>query len=215
MTKRNKPHPQQLLVEGMNDFHVICALCEKYNVPETFCIPRPDKRKTQGVEPLLLSLPIILKDVNLQTLGIVVDADQDLQARWQGISDKLKSVGYDNIPKNTCAEGWIYEQNELPKIGVWIMPNNQLIGELEDFIAYLIPDDDQLKDKANEILDELEKLEINGYNKDDRSKAFIHTWLAWQKEPGRPMGLSITANVLKYDNEIIQAFINWLNKLYQ
>ena len=45
MTKRNKPHPQQLLVEGMNDFHVICALCEKYNVPETFCIPRPDKRK--------------------------------------------------------------------------------------------------------------------------------------------------------------------------
>ena len=157
----------------------------------------------------------MLKDVNLQTLGIVVDADQDLQARWQGISDKLKSVGYDNMPKNTGAEGWIYEQNELPKIGGWIMPNNQLIGELEDFVAYLIPDDDQLKDKANEILDELEKLEINGYNKDDRSKAFIHTWLAWQKEPGRPMGLSITANVLKYDNEIIQAFINWLNKLYQ
>ena len=64
-------------------------------------------------------------------------------------------------------------------------------------------------------ISEIEKLEINGYNKDDRSKAFIHTWLAWQKEPGRPMGLSITANVLKYDNEIIQAFINWLNKLYQ
>lgn len=215
MTKRNKPHPQQLLVEGMNDFHVICALCEKYNVPETFCIPRPDKRKTQGVEPLLLSLPIILKDVNLQTLGIVVDADQDLQARWQGISDKLKSVGYDNIPKNPYPEGLIYEQQELPKIGVWIMPNNKLTGELEDFVSYLISDDDQLQLKAKEILDKIERLDINRYTKEDRGKAFIHTWLAWQEKPGMPMGQPITANVLKYDNEIIQAFINWLNKLYQ
>lgn len=35
MAKRKtsrQPHPQQLLVEGMNDFHVISALCEKYNV---------------------------------------------------------------------------------------------------------------------------------------------------------------------------------------
>ncbi|MGK7938611.1 MAG: DUF3226 domain-containing protein, partial [Crocosphaera sp.] len=144
-----------------------------------------------------------------------VDADQDLQARWQAIRDKLKLVGYDNIPKNPCPECWIYEQEELPKIGVWIMPNNQLIGELEDFVSYLIPDDDQLQLKANEILDELEKFKINGYNNEDRCKAFIHTWLAWQKEPGMPMGLSITAKVLKNNPAIAETFISWLNQLYQ
>ncbi|MEL4896031.1 DUF3226 domain-containing protein [Crocosphaera sp. Alani8] len=217
----SQPHPQQLLVEGKNDFHVISALRKKYNIPSRFSIEVPDsielsnRKKATGVEALLLGLPIRLKEPYLKTLGIVVDADQDLQARWQAIRDKLKSVGYDNTPKNPCPEGLIYEQEELPKIGVWIMPNNKLTGELEDFVSYLIADDDQLKDKANEILDELEKLEINGYNKGDRAKAMIHTWLARQKQPGMPMGLSITANVLKYDNGVLQAFINWLNKLYQ
>ena len=221
MTKRNKPHTQQLLVEGMNDFHVIKALRTKYKVPEKFSIEVPDSielsdgKKAKGVEALLSGLPIRLKEAYLQTLGIVVDADQDLQARWQAISNKLKSVGYNNIPKTPCPEGWIYEQEELPKIGVWIMPNNQLTGELEDFVSYLIPDDDQLQLKANEILDELETLEIHGYNKDDRSKAFIHTWLAWQKEPGRPMGLSITAKVLRNNPAIAQNFITWLKQLYE
>ena len=216
-----QPHPQQLLVEGDNDRHVIWALCQKYNVPETFVVELPDSiklsngKKAKGVEALLLGLPIRLKEPYLQTLGIVVDADQNLQARWQDIRDKLKSVGYNNLPKNPCPEGWIYEQSELPKIGVWIMPNNQLIGKLEDFVSYLIPDDDQLQLKANEILNELETLKINGYTKKDIAKAFIHTWLAWQKEPGMPMGLSITANVLNNNSAIAETFINWLNKLYK
>ena len=95
------------------------------------------------------------------------------------------------------------------------MPNNQITGELEDFVSYLIPDDDQLQLKANEILNELETLKINGYTKKDIAKAFIHTWLAWQKEPGMPMGLSITANVLNNNSAIAETFINWLNKLYK
>ncbi|MDJ0597601.1 MAG: hypothetical protein QNJ37_01975 [Crocosphaera sp.] len=216
-----QPHPQQLLVEGDNDRHVVWALCKKYNISQTFVVELPDSielsdgKKATGVEALLLGLPIRLKEPYLQTLGIVVDADQDLQARWQAISNKLKSVGYDNIPKTPCAEGWIYEQNELPKIGVWIMPNNQLIGELEDFVSYLIPNDDQLQLKANEILNEIETLKINLYTKEDRTKAFIHTWLAWQEKPGMPMGQAITAKILKYDNDIIQAFLSWLNRLYQ
>ena len=217
----SQPQPQQLLVEGKNDFHVITALRTKYNIPETFSIEVPDsielsnRKKATGVESLLLGLPIRLKEPYLKTLGIVVDADQDLQARWQAIGNKLKLVGYNNIPKNPCPEGWIYEQQELPKIGIWIMPNNQLTGELEDFVSYLISDDDQLQYQANKILDELERLKINGYNKKDRSKAFIHTWLAWQKEPGMPMGLSITAKVLKNNSAIAELFINWLNQLYQ
>lgn len=62
--------------------------------------------------------------------------------------------------------------------------------------------------QAHKILTEIEELEINYYAIQDRSKAFIHTWLAWQKKPGIPMGQAITANVLNYDNAIAQNFIN-------
>ena len=36
--KPPKPKPQQLLVEGKNDRHVIWALCEQYQLPETFSV---------------------------------------------------------------------------------------------------------------------------------------------------------------------------------
>ena len=46
--KPRKPQPQQLLVEGKNDFHVISALCQKYDIPETFQILEPEDG--EGIE---------------------------------------------------------------------------------------------------------------------------------------------------------------------
>ncbi|MDJ0660374.1 MAG: hypothetical protein QNJ42_12940 [Crocosphaera sp.] len=61
----------------------------------------------------------------------------------------------------------------------------------------------------------IETLEINRYTQEDRAKAFINTWLAWQKKPGMPMGQAITAKVLRNNPAIAQTFVNWLNQLYQ
>lgn len=125
--KPKKPLPQQLLVEGRNDAHVIWALCIKYQVPEVFSVETVinddayKKKETHGVEELLKTLPVKLAEENLETLGIVVDADFDVAARWQAISDKLKKFGYQNIPKTLPETGWIDTQPELPKIGVWVM----------------------------------------------------------------------------------------------
>jgi hypothetical protein len=80
-TKPSKSKTKQLLVEGKNDRHVIWALCERYQLPETFSVEIPQEGKTEGIEVLLNSLRDKLREKNLQTLGIVVDADQDLQAR--------------------------------------------------------------------------------------------------------------------------------------
>ena len=52
------------------------------------------------------------------------------------------------------------------------------------------------------------------YKQVHRSKAKIHTFLAWQDEPGKPIGQAITARILNPDAEEAKAFIGWLNKLY-
>ena len=221
MPKARKPQakPQQLLVEGKNDRHVIWALCQKYRVPETFSVEivvNDDfkSRETQGVEELIKSLPVKLAEENLQTLGIVVDADLDITARWQAVTNKLRDFGYQNIPKAPVENGWIDTQPELPKIGVWVMPDNKLPGMLEDFVAYLIPSEDKLREKAAAILDEIETEQLNFYSLIHRQKAFIHTWLAWQAKPGMPMGQAITAKALSGDRAIAGIFISWLNKLF-
>jgi hypothetical protein len=48
----------------------------------------------------------------------------------------------------------------------------------------------------------------------DHAKALIHTWLAWQKEPGQPMGQAITAKALQSDTAIAAKFVDWLNQLF-
>nr|WP_233258533.1 DUF3226 domain-containing protein [[Phormidium] sp. ETS-05] len=94
------------------------------------------------------------------------------------------------------------------------MPNNQLPGMLEDFVAALIPADDALKPKVEKILREIEHEELNRYTLIHRPKALIHTWLAWQEKPGMPMGQAITARVLDGGSEIAIVFVEWLNRLF-
>ncbi|MDJ0902173.1 MAG: hypothetical protein QNJ55_25560 [Xenococcus sp. MO_188.B8] len=215
MPRKKKPRkslPQELLVEGKNDFHVISALCQKYDVPETFHIIKPED--AEGIEAVLEVIPDKLNQTNLMTLGIVVDADENVAARWQAVTNKLQRFGYQNIPQILPEDGWIDTQEEKPKIGVWLMPNNKLPGMLEDFVGYLIPLEDKLKDKAEAILKQIEIENINAYSLTHSQKAFIHTWLAWQKTPGMPMGQAITAKALSNNSEIANIFITWLKRLF-
>ncbi|WP_017747858.1 DUF3226 domain-containing protein [Scytonema hofmannii] len=97
MPKARKPppvKPQQLVVEGKNDRHVIWALCEQHQLPETFSVEVPFAEDGQGIEVLLAELPIRLKQENLRTLGIVIDADRDLSARWQAVRQRFNENGY-------------------------------------------------------------------------------------------------------------------------
>ena len=96
------------------------------------------------------------------------------------------------------------------------MPDNNNNGMIEDFIRFLIPDDDKLSNKATKILDEIENEKSNKYNLIHKPKAFIHTWLAWQESPGTPLGKAITTRYLTIENrEIADKFIEWVSKLYR
>jgi hypothetical protein len=210
-----KPKPSQLLVEGKNDRHVIWALCNQYQLPETFSVEVPEDDGTEGIEALLAGLPARLDEPKLQTLGIVVDADRDLAARWQAVRDRLISGGYQNIPKVPPANGWVDAPLDRPRVGVWLMPDNQLPGMLEDFVARLMPSDDALRPKAEAILQEIELAGLNRYTSIHRPKALIHTWLAWQETPGIPMGQAITARVLSHESAIALIFVEWLTRLFE
>ncbi|MCC5649013.1 hypothetical protein LC609_04000 [Nostoc sp. XA013] len=48
----------------------------------------------------------------------------------------------------------------------------------------------------------------------DISKAVIHTYLAWQDEPDRPMGQAITKQALRPNTDIAIRFTDWLIRLF-
>ena len=85
---------------------------------------------------------------------------------------------------------------------------------LEDFIAALAKPDDALMKKSEDVLTELETEGIQKYKPVHRSKAKIHTYLAWQDVPGRPMGQAITANILNSNSDVAVKFVKWLKEMF-
>lgn len=211
--KKKETHTYKLLVEGNDDQHVVWALCQKHSVPETF-----DVLDCGSVENVLKEFKLRLRLAdNNHRIAIVVDADMNMKSRWESIVSMLKDTGKydcDNIvlPK----DGLVLESTDksYPKVGIWLMPDNNQNGMLEDFMAALATPDDALMKKSEDVLTEIENEGIQKYKPVHRSKAKIHTYLAWQDVPGRPMGQAITANILDSNSDVAVKFAEWLKGMF-
>jgi hypothetical protein len=200
-----------LLVEGVNDKHVINNLLKIHNSELAEEVTIRDK---QGITNILETLKIEV-DANQDFLGIVVDANASLDSRWQSITNRLKEIGYAKISENPVKNGLILEsENFLPKLGIWVMPNNELVGKIENFIRLLVAQEKEpLWKIVEKSVDEIPN-EHRLFAEKDLIKAQIHTFLAWQDEPGRPMGESITRRYFQPNAPQAQNFVNWLKRLF-
>lgn len=197
---------QLLLVEGKNDLMVFANIFEKHKVKESFKIE--DKN---GFTEIFKSLPIYFK-TDTKTIGVVLDADSSLKDKWQQLKDHILKEGYG--PNSLGTGGTILSADGLPKFGVWIMPDNKENGMLEDFIKHLVPKEDKMMPFVEDKLTELEGKKLNKYKTAHKSKARIHTWLAWQEDPGTPMGLAINRTYLDSNAELSVQFVKWINDLF-
>lgn len=200
---------QKLLVEGNDDQHVIWALCERFSLTENF-----DIIDCEGIDKLNEQIPIRFKQSGIKTIGIIIDADADIQVRWVSLRNILINQGF-NLPVELQNVGLIVKNPLNQKVGIWIMPNNNVNGMLEDFISFLVPIEDKLFSLANATLKDIEDQKLNPYSLTHKSKALIHTWLSWQKDPGTPMGLGITKRYLTTDENTCSLLINWLTELFE
>lgn len=197
-----------LLVEGNDDEHVLYSLLTYYQVPERFKI-----RNKQGVDKLLETLDVELKRSGLERLGIMVDADRDLLARWQSLRSILGASGY-HVPLTPDLNGTIIKQIDQPTVGIWVMPDNTLPGMLEDFASFLIPADDGLWPLAESVVQQVITTK-RLFPESHLMKARIHSWLAWQEEPGTPLGLAITRRYLDADASHARQLIAWIRQLFE
>jgi len=198
-----------MLVEGKDDEHVVRHLCRAHDIKVNFDIEQP---KNDGIEQLIDQVPARLTEADLQRFAMVVDADEDVESRWKQLRDRLRRRGYDGIPDKPGEEGTIIDlHNDFGdvRLGVWIMPDNRLPGILENFLAFLVPDDDKMLPRVDRFLDGIPR-EERLFTDVQRPKARIHSYLAVQDEPGKPLGLSITFRYLDANREVVRPFLNWI-----
>ena len=211
-----KAGPRYILVEGNSDKQLITELCTKHH----FSAPKFDFPESGGgITQLLESIPIRISESEVEVIGIVVDADANISARWQALRDRLQNAAilqekrYLSFPTSPPSTGWISSEAHNPRVGVWLMPDNTNPGILEDFARATIAEGDPLLAKAIETVDEIEQEDLNRYSEVERPKVIIHTWLAWQKESGRPLGQAVAHGYLQHDAPIALDFVSWLRRL--
>jgi hypothetical protein len=215
----SKPKPKKLIVEGEQDKRVIPYLMEANGIEwgnnrEAAPVDIQAYGGDGFINETIISTE--LKASGLTALGLVIDADDNVQSRWDSVRnacDRIETIG--NLPDRIPESGLICDTATEVKFGVWIMPDNQERGMLETFLAYLIPDrsDESLWQYAQKAVKEAENQGATFINA-HLDKAHIYTWLAWQNPPGRQLHNAVAEKILDPKHPRSQTFVKWFRDLY-
>lgn len=217
-------HKNYLFVEGSDDMNVFIHLLNYHDISSRDRASKKlfknkdehfEIRPHNGFPDLLQKFKIEMKgDVANNRYGIVVDADTEIADRWKSLMGVLKDASYNSMPHIPDAGGIFIEQDGLPTIGIWLMPNNKLPGAIEEFISFLGLEDDVLWPIAKNALQEAMIVKCN-FKPTYVTKAHLHTWLAWQEEPGTPMGQAITKKYVEAQASHALLLVNWFRKVFE
>ncbi|KKI99607.1 DUF3226 domain-containing protein [Prochlorothrix hollandica] len=119
----NRPNQNRLIVEGVTEQRVIPELMEKNGVLWSQKQPPVDIKVSGGYEEITAKvISANLKTEGLKALGLIIDADENPQERWQSIRNRaLTSI--DDLPEDLPETGLIHETQRGIRFGVWIWQN--------------------------------------------------------------------------------------------
>ena len=198
------PTDRVLLVEGPDDKHTVLNLCGvSSNMPRFSILDK------EGKDNLLKSVRGEILAEGRVAVGILLDANDDLKARWRSVAGRLRDAGV-QPPSAPASNGTIIEG--YTRVGVWLMPDNQSFGELEDFVERMIPCDDAVWPLSQDYIDGIPEAGRK-FAEGKIVRAKVHAWLAARKEP-RKMGQAIGAGDLNVKKPDAQHFVTWLRKLF-
>ena len=205
-------HPRVLLVEGPDDRHVVIHLSERSGLEQNFWII-----EKEGIDTLLDSIVLEARTPGRTVMGVVLDANDSLDARWQAVTDRLNRLQQEDhfdmpdLPAHPEPSGTIIEGRL--RIGIWLMPDNRSAGELEDFVGSMIPATDPVWPRSQAYIDGIPHGDRK-FSPGKTQRAKVHAWLASREAP-RPMGLSIRAGDLDTNASSTTTFVYWLRELFK
>jgi hypothetical protein len=173
----------------------------------------PEFEVTGSIEQLLAGIQLAVELSIDSVVGFVLDADEPLIDRWRAVRDRLARIDV-STPERPPREGFVGESLAYQStVGVWLMPDNQRDGTLEDFLRLLIDEGDGLIDYAKRATTHARKKGAR-FPEAQHGKALIHAWLAWQETPGLPFGSAVAAHFFRHDTSAALAFVAWFKRLF-
>lgn len=212
-----------LLVEGVNDCHAVFQLIWLvHHADPVFGIHEcgSDDRVLDS-----LASRMVRTTSRQKVLGLILDADIEGLGSEQVIQGRLGQLAarvgrYYPLPTVFPEQGLIVdplatmpEADRLPRLGVWLMPNNKACGMFEDLLMASLSD--HLAEYTSEVVKQAKADGIARFKDVHLSKAVIRTYLAWQDPPDiQYLGLAIKKRVFQNIETDCRQFILWLDGLF-
>ena len=201
----------RLMVEGIDDLYSVATLMSRHGIDyDTPRIGMPFINDCKGDSKLLDAISVAVK--TYQRVGFVLDADLSISNRWTSVRDRLLAAGVPNVPTELPLDGLVIPGRRPDSlVSVWLMPNNQQSGMLENFLQRLVPSDDRCWLHAVEATAKAGEL---GAPFAHATKAQLHAWLAWREPPGQPFGTAMTTGCFVTDTPEALNFVAWFRRAF-
>ena len=212
-----------LMVEGVTEKYLIPYLMEANGVRWGNDKDRPVEIKSYDgyqniVKPDVIATILQQSSPSLTALGIIIDADNNPRDRWVSIRN-ICQKSIPDLPTNLPENGLICDvtniNNDKAKFGIWMMPDNQMCGMLETFLAYMIPNEAETLWQFAQSSVEQAKTKGAKFTEFQIDKANIYTWLAWQNPPEMQLNQAVKETVLDPTHPNAQKFVTWFKDLYE
>lgn len=198
--------PHQIWVEGPNDERVIREIMYQNNMQENF-----DIEPAGGVEEVIKAIRGAVLQGPRESVSFVVDANDNLQKRWDELCSKLRERGY-NPPNEPSPNGTILPAtDECVRAGIWIMPDNKSPGAIEDFVAEMMSKNPPGWERALKFVDEIPN-EERLFPEHKYNQVVVRVWLAMRASSDR-LDKVISREKLPVDGPLCQAFCEWLRRV--
>lgn len=212
---------QRLIVEG-SDAIALANILMKKRLPPPKGYGNPTKFKNEfvkvagSISKIQAVLGEQLDTPDVQHIGIIVDADKKgATARLTSLLDFIqKEIGVSLPGAELTEKGFGYQFMDDLYVGIWVMPDNKNEGYLEHFMESMIPENDETWQFAQAKVSELEAQNFCNFTKPRIQKALLHTYLAWQKTPGLPMGTAVSAGYFSVENPLVENFADWFKSTF-
>ncbi|VAW46250.1 hypothetical protein MNBD_GAMMA04-291 [hydrothermal vent metagenome] len=213
-----------LLVEGETDRSFFEEMCKKLslNTLVQVALPRDLGGGYNSKEGVLNHLNVLLpqlEDGQLLNIAVVIDADyiehgSGGKKTLEKVTDILKSFDFALSGSASSSEGLLFNHSDgLADFGLWVMPNNDGEGMLEDWIKTCIKNDEKaLFQQATTTVKQLSSPKFKPHLK---SKAEIATWLAWQKKPGCGLYSVMKEGLLDENSVPYKKLAHWLKSVFK
>ena len=212
-----------LLVEGVNDCHAIFQLMWLVYIAD----PIFGIHECGSDDKVLDSLAarIVSTRPKQKVLGLILDSDIEGVRPEQVIQSRLDQlvarVGtFYPLPTVFPGGGLIVDPlpdgpgaDRLPKLGVWLMPNNKAYGMFEDLLMGCLSDEASAYISA--VVKKSKADGIARFRDVHLSKAVIRTYMAWQDPPDvQYLGLAIKRGAFEKIEAECKQFVEWLERLF-